>query len=360
MRFNLLTPGMTSSNGVAFLFPLRAWKREIGDHGIKISYFDSIKPSLYQCDVVGIDCRYYSHRWALEAEKVEKEIFEITNRVKRSIWFNIQDSSGWDHARPLKYVTSYVKNQVLCNKEDYLRPIYSSGRIYGDYYNSKFGVKDESPTFSEVVEDLNLLKKIRVGWNSGLANYSLFGPLYSNLISITNMITPSYTSSFRAPSEMRSFDVSCRFGTEYPRLSVAWQRKQIAKLAGKKFATNKLRRRQYFSELKNSKIVISPFGLGEITLKDFETFLTGGLLIKPNMDHMETWPNFYVDGKTIGTFSWDLSDFHEVIEKYLQDGKSREELAANAQQTYKKYTTGKSSGELFSLHLKEILIGEET
>ena len=37
---------------------------------------------------------------------------------------------------------------------------------------------------------------------------------------------------------------------------------------------------------------MSPFGLGEITLKDFEVF-SGSLLMKPNMDHMLTWPNFY-------------------------------------------------------------------
>ena len=41
-----------------------------------------------------------------------------------------------------------------------------------------------------------------------------------------------------------------------------------------------------------TKVVISAFGLGEIILKDFETFLTGGMLMKPDMSHMETWPNF--------------------------------------------------------------------
>ena len=41
--------------------------------------------------------------------------------------------------------------------------------------------------------------------------------------------------------------------------------------------------------------MVSPFGFGEITLKDFETFLSGSVLVKPNMSHMETYPNFYID-----------------------------------------------------------------
>ena len=62
----------------------------------------------------------------------------------------------------------------------------------------------------------------------------------------------------------------------------------------------KINRSNYFRELANSLISVSPFGLGEITLKDFESFISGSILFKPNMNHMETFPNIYVDN--ISTF----------------------------------------------------------
>ena len=61
-------------------------------------------------------------------------------------------------------------------------------------------------------------------------------------------------------------------------------------------------------ELRQSKVVLSPFGRGEITLKDFEVFLTGGMLLKPSMEHMDTWPNFYTDGVTYQSHNCDLEE----------------------------------------------------
>jgi hypothetical protein len=59
--------------------------------------------------------------------------------------------------------------------------------------------------------------------------------------------------------------------------------------------------------------VVSPFGFGEITLKDFEVFLTGGLLLKPDMSHMQTWPDVFRAGETMAAHAWDLSDFEDTV-----------------------------------------------
>ena len=43
-------------------------------------------------------------------------------------------------------------------------------------------------------------------------------------------------------------------------------------------------------------------------------FLTGGFLIKPNLNHLETWPNLFVENKFFKSHKWDLSDLNEIID----------------------------------------------
>ena len=46
----------------------------------------------------------------------------------------------------------------------------------------------------------------------------------------------------------------------------------------------------------------------KLHLKDFETFINGSILLKPEMSHMLTWPNFYIENKTYIKFSWRIND----------------------------------------------------
>jgi hypothetical protein len=56
-----------------------------------------------------------------------------------------------------------------------------------------------------------------------------------------------------APGDDRRQDVSCRFGADYPRVSVAYQRQQIRRRMADRIGTDKLSRRQYFAELRASQ-----------------------------------------------------------------------------------------------------------
>ena len=79
--------------------------------------------------------------------------------------------------------------------------------------------------------------------------------------------------------------------------------------------TDKLNRFSYFNEMKKTLLSIVPFGYGEITLKDFESFLNGCILMKPRMNHMETWPNFYIPEQTFISFPWNFDGLQEKIEE---------------------------------------------
>ena len=38
-----------------------------------------------------------------------------------------------------------------------------------------------------------------------------------------------------------------------------------------------------------------------------------GILLKPNMNHLETWPNLYKENKFVIFHNWDLSDLIDKI-----------------------------------------------
>ena len=100
--------------------------------------------------------------------------------------------------------------------------------------------------------------------------------------------------------------------------------------------TKKLSRKKYYLEIENAKIGISPFGCGEITLRDFEIVIGGAALLKPDMSHVETWPELYVADETYVGHSWDFLDFSSKIE-YLLEKDRFFEISENARNLYRKY-----------------------
>lgn len=352
---HILTAGFTSPNGRAFLFPLVAHQEYLRKMGIRWRLFTREEPSLCDCDVLIVESKYFSPRW----RHGSAEVLESFDRFRASgiklYYFQIGDSSTWDHALVLEYVDGYFANQLLKDRARYLRSFYGN-RVYTDYYHEKFGVEDDKPEYSEPISDAGQLRKLGVGWNSGLADYSLYGPdrmaLYGRL-----PLRPllSFPRRFTVPDRPRANDFSCRMGISYQRQTVAWQRQQVRRLLGSSLPTDKLSRRQYFQELRNSRVVISPFGLGEITLKDFEVFLTGGILLKPDMSHMETWPNFFEDGRSFVAFDWNGDNLQEKLADMLGGYPRFVEIARVGQRQYFEYLVGPDAAALFGRHFLDIL-----
>ena len=83
-------------------------------------------------------------------------------------------------------------------------------------------------------------------------------------------------------------------------------------------------RKEYIKELCQSEYVFSPFGWGEICYRDFEFVLSNAVLIKPNMDHIDTFPNIYVKGAYVPV-EWDLSNLEEAIQ-FVQKESNRKKF----------------------------------
>jgi len=360
-KVHILTPGFTSPNGRAFLFPLLLHRRHLIERGIGITLFKSDRDpaALSDCDVLIVDSKYYSPRWIKDTPAVLAALANLRQQSDKLFYFDITDSSGWDHARALPHVTAYFKNQLLKDRSLYLKPVYGY-RVYSDSYHRSEGVRDPGDERSEPVADPGLLGKLHLGWNSCLADYSLQGEFrmsayrYARLPGLLR--APNH---FTDPAGQRPLDLSCRVSTSYRRNTIKWQRQAIRDRLANRISTERVSRRRFVQELRDSKIVLSPFGFGEICYRDFEGFLAGAALLKPDMSHMETWPDLYRDDETMMAHRWDLSDLEERIEALLGDDKMRLRIAKLGQDLYRRHLVGEAAAVMFGERFEAILkIGE--
>jgi hypothetical protein len=358
----------TVGNEMAFLFPLKKFKKKLlSDYKISINFYNSIEhPKAYDCDTLIISSWLPGRQlnwWATEKrEKLWKWLQTCKQRASKVIWADISDSTGTTHFMVLPFVDLYLKGQILKNKNLYTQPYYGA-RYFCDYYYKHLGIVDDdkgsdhlrSPTTTDQ------LQKIKIGWNTGLATYSQWGPYY-------NLVNQKYFSLelplffpklWTPPNSKRAHFLSCRIGTQYNRKTIQFHRLEVKKRVTPYCQTHKISRSQYFKELRTSFVSVTPFGLGEISLRDFEIVISGGLILKPNCSHMETWPNLFIDNKTYVDFNWDFSNLRDQIEWIKDNRQEAEHRAINCQNVYKSVLSLKSGSEAFCNRLYNICFDKQ-
>lgn len=354
-KIHVLSAGFTSPNGSAFLMPLIKFQQDLKNLNIDITIFYAEKPNLTDCDYLLIDSKVFKPLWSQNFEGAIEKLASLCAKTK-VIWCDQGDSTGTFLGQVVPHVHRYLKAQLLKDRSEYMREHYAS-RIFTEYYHKKYGVSDSQPYITQPVQNHDDLKKLDVSWNSAFMHYGVLGTYLLRLRGAIPCNAPLFfAQKIRDANTPRNIDISCRMGISYPRESVCFQRKKMRELLSAHLPTDKLSRPAYFKEMSNSKICISPFGLGEITLKDFECFLTGTLLLKPNMNHMDTWPNLFENNQTCVFHSWDLDDVEEKIEWLLSHDKERIEIAQNGQNRYLEHTIGKNAAHIFAEHFSKIVL----
>lgn len=352
-KIHVLTPGFTSPNSAAFLFPLIKFKRALKDHGFDIRIVHSKTQDVTDCDALLVDSKYYKSHWSRDFDGTLEDIASLNSKTKL-IWCDQADSTGTFLGQVLPHVHRYMKAQLLKDRREYLKTHYAS-RIFTDYYHKKHGITDADPFIDQPAQNENDLEKLCVSWNSGLMNYGLFGPYIPRIMSKVSFDPLLQFAAVRAKAfASRPQDLTCRMGISYTRETVCYQRRQMRELLKDYVQTDKISRAQYLREISESKICVSPFGLGEITLKDFECFLNGSLLLKPDMNHMDTWPHFYIDGETCLFHNWELDNVQEKIDWALSHEGERISISQNGQDLYEAYTTNVNAPVFFAQHFSNI------
>ena len=80
---------------------------------------------------------------------------------------------------------------------------------------------------------------------------------------------------------------------------------------------DKLPKQKYLEILYNSKIALSPYGMGEVCFRDFELMQFGTLMLKPDMSNIITTPNPYIENQTYIPIELDWSNLNEKVEEIL-------------------------------------------
>ncbi len=88
----------------------------------------------------------------------------------------------------------------------------------------------------------------------------------------------------------------------------------------------------YRRSFKQSKMVVSPLGYGEICYRDFEAIAAGCVLVKPEMGGVVSEPDLYVADETYLPCRVDFADLDDVVAKALAEPQRLDHIATTARQ----------------------------
>ena len=338
MIINVLTNN-SCPNSKAFNCPILASNIFFDEKGYRFVFHFKISPKVVNCDALLINSNVFRFHWKSKKDKIF-EFLDIarTNKLK-ILWFDTTDSTWCTQFEVMPYVDLLLKSQVFKDRRMYLQR-FRTGRIFTDIFDDLYlsGEKEEFfplPTEGD-------LSRIKISWNTCFENYTesrfrLTARLHQKTRPLlSGILRENLNIRFTPPDIKRDIKVSCRLGLSHSRPSIVTHRKHVIEIMGRMgVPTSKISLPDYFSELRNSQIGIGPFGVGEITLRDFEIIICGAALVKPEMCHLETWPSLFQEDKTYISHKWDLSDLEDKIFRLIYSPEHRLSIAINAQKIYK-------------------------
>ncbi len=327
----------------SFTYPLRSFHRELQRAGFTIHFHYSPHTSLSSladCDVLCLLTEAFARR-KLNPRPPEKLEFvkRARDRVKTLIWFDTSAGTGTTSFQVLPHVDLYGKNQVLRDRTQYTRSFYANS-IYADFYHRALGLTEDCEVSSRVPASPEELHKFVVSWNLGLGDFTTFSDWGRRFRVLFRR--SGYDVAVSPSGSERGIDVSCRASMKYRLKTISYQRLEtrrqlqaLAELGRYRIKyEGKLPYRAYRGELQRSSVVPSPFGLGEVCFRDFESFIAGAALLKPSMEHLATWPNYYEPDVTYRPHAWDFSDIQQELEDLLDNPDHRLQIARTGQERY--------------------------
>ena len=338
MKINILTNN-SCPNSVAFNMPLLAARKSFAAKDCDLNFLTGISAKVFDADVLFINSNVFRTFWQERANEIFDFLQKAANKKQQIFWFDTTDSTWCTQFGVLPYVDHFLKSQILADKSRYVIP-FRTGRIFTDFFDELYDT-GENEVYYPPAEEI-YLNKIDMSWNTCFENYNESRYDLKNKIrrKLTDFLMEKAAQSLRIDftpyKPERENKISCRIGLSHSRPAVVAHRKAVIDLLrARGVAAGKVSLHEYFAELRNSQIGIGPFGVGEITLRDFEIIICGAVLVKPDISHMKTWPELFVDGRTCLTHKWDLSDFDQQLDRLLADRDLCAELVNNAQQVYR-------------------------
>jgi hypothetical protein len=356
VKVQVLTVKKKSINSYGLVYPLIKNRSLLKERGIEIENICVADSQLRGSDVLILDSKYLKNKWALDSNGAFETLKQIASTSNRLYWFDTGDSSGLIQAQVIPLVHKYIKGQVLKDRAEYSRSLYG-GRSFTDSLFRQGLVRDSAPIYSQVLNIADL-GKLKVGWNYGLAGgYGL--PGNTMLRWVARGIRQSYHPRKNRYSEVRlarERAIFLRMNLRYHRETIAYQRKATVHLLRRyQSDIQKVSKKAYLKELKCSKVAVSPFGWGEINIRDFETFVSGSLLVKPSMSHIETFPDYFSENETYVATTWDLSNLEAQIDEVLNNFDEYQDIAIEGQERFRLFSEHPVGQRRFVDHVEQLL-----
>jgi hypothetical protein len=243
------------------------------------------------------------------------------------------------------YVSFYAK-KALQRDRDYYRVPQRAHTALEDYYSNIFDLVPDEPDWE---------------CRSDIAERLVLAPGFAT----APVLLKGFERRSAAPSGERTIDVHARFAVAAAQLHAQgrvdagprshWYGKmrQQARDAVTQIAPRynfawqgRVKSSEFMAEMERSKLCFSPFGFGELCWRDLEAILTGAVLVKPSMEHVDCFCDIFRPGETYVPVRWDLSDLDETIADLLAKPDYCRAMAAHAFDVVKDYLAGPRLGEL--------------
>jgi hypothetical protein len=278
------------------------------------------------------DVLLYIPEWSHSAVDVARASAELRALIdhagsrKRLVLYDSVDQTSSPFFGALPNVDLFLKSQIYRDSADYLHP-YAGGYAFTDWLEKGLGWDLEGWHFGTQPDPAHL-GKVVCGWNFGASRF------YSWLTRYARIAAPSWS---RRPT-----DINTRFlvGSKATAKSWEWYQayraysgEKIRALASEARITgfDRVTKPAYLREIVRSKIVFSPFGWGEVCLRDYEAIAAGALLVKPDMGHLRTSPDIFENGVTYVATRWDLADLADLCRHHLAHPAESEAIAREGQ-----------------------------
>jgi len=279
------------------------------------------------------------------------QVHDIVHRIRSAagsrpvVYFDGDDDVCVQWPEILPYVDLYVKKHIFSDKNQYLNRYVGKTNLT-DYVHRQYGYSFADNTHAQETGPVasDQLGKIVIGGNIALDTniMALYAKMRSN-----------------EPDSPKAVDIMFRGNVpkdwlHYLRKDIEPSLVQLQESYRVIIPQKRVGREEYYREMIDSKICLSPFGFGEICWRDFEAVICGCLLVKPDMSHIETQPNIFRPFETYVPLRWDYSDVHEQCSYYLTHPVERERIVNQASKALSDFYDKHQFVNLFSDILKRV------
>ena len=241
----------------------------------------------------------------------------------------------------IPYVNSYWVRGLLTDLKKYSMSFYG-GRTYSQYYSENYRIMDHKTYLSPSIKG-EFPENIKIAWNIGIGMYpsnknSFLSSNYNKLKKIScilsalpsikavslviNQYKKEMITTLSKPIDLskRKLLISSRFSSKGYYNSISFHRELLLEKIkdNKLFITGILSHKEYIKECHSVYGILSPFGWGEICYRDYEAIMCGNILIKPDMSHLNTWPNIYGDDCYL-KLDWDFENLEKIGDSLLKE-----------------------------------------